>query len=169
MRNAQRNQQIQMETRQTQVFRQFIGVLEELRVQGTWSEVYDEWSWTDYEDFMRKYGPDANPEEWSKFMAITGLYETMGVLATHGSVNVKLMYDLQSGYPIRLWDKYEEIIDGYRIEKEDPPKGQWLEYFEDLVYMFRDIRAHDIDDLDDRLKRRRIQRQKLGKTMPDYS
>jgi hypothetical protein len=45
----------------------------------------------------------------------------------------------------------------------------WLEYFEDLVYMLRDIRADDIRDLDNRLNRRRIQRQKLGRTMPDFS
>jgi len=169
MRNSQINQQIQMETRQTQLFMQFTEVFSELRVRGTWREVYDEWSWTDYEDFMQKYGPDANPEEWMKFMAIAGVFETMGVLATHGSVDVKLMYDLQAGYPIRFWDKYEDIIDGYRIEREDPPKGMWMEYFEDLVYMLRDVRAQDIRDLDDRLKRRRIQRQKLGRTMPDYS
>jgi len=45
----------------------------------------------------------------------------------------------------------------------------WLEYFEDLVYMLRDIRADDIRDLDNRLMRRRIQREKLGKTISDYS
>ena len=169
MRNSQRNQLIQMETRQTQLFMQFVEQLTELRVRGIWREVYDEWSWTDYGDFMQKYGPDASPGEWTKFMAIAGLFETMGVLAAHGSVDVKLMYDLQAGYPIRLWDKYEEIIVGFRIEREDPPKGQWYEYFEDLVYMLRDERAKDIRDLDNRLKRRRIQREKLGKSIPDYS
>jgi hypothetical protein len=169
IRNSQRNQLIQMETRQTQLFMGFVEKLSELRVQGTWREVCDEWSWTDYGDFMHKYGPDASPEEWMKFMATAGLFETMGVLATHGSVDVKIMYDLQGGYPIRLWEKYEDIIDGFRIEREDPPKGMWMEYFEDLVYMLRDERAKDICDLDNRLKRRRIQREKLGKTMPDYS
>jgi hypothetical protein len=169
MRNSQRNQLIQMETRQTQLFMQFTEKLNELRVRGIWREVYDDWSWTGYEDFMQRYGPEANPEGWMKFMALAGVYEAMGVLATHGSVDVKLIYDLQAGYPIRLWDKYEEIIDGYRIEREDPPKGQWMEYFEDLVYMLREERAKDIRDLDNRLNRRRIHREKLGRTMPDYS
>ena len=169
VRNAQRTQRLQMETRQTQLFMAFVEKLSELRVQGTWREVYDEWTWTDYGDFMQRYGPDANTEGWMKFMAVAGLFEMMGVLATHGSVDVKIMYDLQGGYPIRLWDKYEDIIDAYRIEREDPPKGMFLEYFEDLVYMLRDERARDIRDLDNRLTRRRIQRQKLGKAMPDFS
>ena len=169
VRNAQRTQRLQLETRQTQLFMHFTEAISDLRVRGTWSEVYDEWSWTDYGDFMQRYGPDANPEAWMKFMAIAGVYETMGVLATHGSVDVKLIYDLQAGYPIRLWDKYEDVIDGYRIEREDLPKGQFLEYFEDLVYMLRDERAKDFRDLDNRLDRRRLQRQKLGRTMPDFS
>ena len=45
----------------------------------------------------------------------------------------------------------------------------WFEYFEDFVYMLRDVRADDIRDLDNRLRRRRLRRQELGKTMPDYS
>jgi hypothetical protein len=104
-----------------------------------------------------------------KFMSIAGLYEQMGVLAKHGPVDVQLIYDLVAGYPIRLWDKYEEIIDCLRIEWEDPPKGMFLEYFEDLVYMLRDVRVGDVRDLDDRLRRRRALRQKLGRTIPDYS
>ena len=167
MRNSQKNQQMQLETRQTQLFMQFNDRRVSLR--NEWNEIYDEWSWNDYDDFMQKYGPESNPEEWMKFMSIAGLYEQMGVLAKHGSVNVQLIYDLVGGYLIRLWDKYEEIIDCLRINWEDPPKGMFFEYFEDLVYMLRDVRVGDIRDLDNRLRRRRILRQKLGRTMPDYS
>jgi hypothetical protein len=51
---------------------------------------------------------------------------------------------------------------------EESPKGQFLEYFEDLVYMLRDVHNDDIRELDNRLKRRRVRRQELGRTMPDY-
>jgi len=167
VRNAQRNQQQQLETRQTELFMQFND--RRARLRNVWNEIYYDWSWRDYEDFMRKYGPESNPEEWLKFMSIFEIYEQMGVLAKHGSVGMHLIYDLMAGYPIRLWDKYEDIIDGLRIEWEDPPKGMFMEYFEDLVYMLRDIRADDIRDLDNRLMRRRILREKLGRTIPDYS
>ena len=169
IKNTRKNQQLQLETRQTQLFMQFLEKFTDLRNRGYWDDVYYEWKWNDYDDFLRKYGPDSNPEEWMKFTAIAGVFETMGVLASHGSVDVKLMYDFQGGYPIRLWDKYEDIIDGYRIEREDPPKGMWFEYFEDFVYMLRDVRADDIRDLDNRLRRRRLRREELGRKMPDYS
>lgn len=167
LRNTKKNQELQLETRQTQLFMQFNDKFESRR--GIWDEIYGEWSWDDYDDFMRKYGPESNPEEWMKFRSIAGLYEQMGVLAKHGSVDVKLIYDLVAGYPIRFWDKFEDIIDGYRVEREAPPKGMWFEYFEDFVYMLRDVRADDIRDLDNRLRRRRLRRQELGRTMPDYS
>jgi hypothetical protein len=147
---------------------QFTNKLADLREIGTWNEIYNEWSWNDCDDFKRKYGPESNPGEWEKFMSIAGIFERMGVLAAHGSVDVKLVYDFQGGFPIRLWDKYEKIIDCMRIEWEDSPKGMFMEYFEDLVYMLRDVRAEDIRDLDNRLRRRRTRRQALGRTMPDY-
>jgi hypothetical protein len=168
IRSNQRNQKIQLENRQTQLFMQFTNKLADLRVDGTWNEIFDEWSWNDCDDFMNKYGPEANPGEWEKFMAIAGIFERMGVLAAHESVDVQLIYDFIAGNPIRLWDKYEKIIDYVRIEIEDPPKGMFLENFEDLVFMLRDVRAEDIRDLEHRLKRRRVRRQALGRTMPDY-
>jgi hypothetical protein len=175
MRNTQRNQQIQLETRQTQMFKEFNDEFKEIGP--AWSEVMGSfgltgsssgWSWDDYEDFMRKYGPDQSPEEWQKFFSIAGLFERTGILAKEGTVNLQIIYDNMGGSPIRFWDKFEQIIDMQRIVAEKPPKGMWLEYFEDLVYMLRDIRADDIRDLDNRLRRRRIQREKLGRTMPDY-
>lgn len=176
MRNSQRNQRIQLETRQTQLFTQFN---DEFRECGSaWVDIMGSygltgsssgWSWDDFDDFMRKYGPDQSPEEWQKFGSIAGLFERMGILAKEGSVNLQIIYDNMGGSPIRFWDKFEEIIDMQRIELEKPPKGMWLEYFEDLVFVLRDIRADDIRDLDNRLMRRRIQREKLGRTMPEYS
>ena len=167
VRNNQRNQRQQLETRQTQLFMQFTEKIRDN--QEAFTEMREEWSWNNYDDFMQKYGPEANPDEWWKFITLAGLFEQMGVLAKEGSVNVQIIYDWIGSYPIRLWDKFEEIIDGYRIEREAPPKGMWMEYFEDLVYMLREIRVEDIRDLDNRLKRRKTQRQEIGRTMPDYS
>jgi hypothetical protein len=176
MRNSQRNQQMQLETRQTQLFTQFN---EDFREIGpAWEEIMgyfglqgesSGWGWEDYDDFTRKYGLDHSPEEWQKFTSIAGMFERMGILAKEGVVNLGMIYDNWGPAPIRFWDKFEKIIDRQRTELEHPPKGMWLEYFEDLVYMLREIRADDIRDLDNRLARRRTQRQKLGRTMPDYS
>lgn len=102
-------------------------------------------------------------------MSVAVIYEEMGILATHDSIDLQLAYDLMASYPIRFWDKFEPIIDGYRIEKERPPKGQFLEYFEDLTYMLRDLRVKDVEDFKNRLNRRRQRRELLGRPMPDYN
>jgi hypothetical protein len=109
IRTNQRNQKMQLETRQTQLFIQYNNKFDPL--QNTLDEIIDEWTWSDNNDFMQRYGPESNPDEWMKFRLITGLYEQMGILATHGFVDVKLVYNLQGSHPISLWDKYEGIID----------------------------------------------------------
>ena len=95
LRNTKKNQELQLETRQTQLFMHFNDKFESRR--DVWNEIKDEWSWNDYDDFMRKYGPESNAEEWMKFLSIAGLFEQIGVLAKHGSVDVKLIYDLMAG------------------------------------------------------------------------
>ena len=174
MRNSQRNQELTrkaqeqaLETRQTQLFMHFHEKL--MEYVDSWREIMDEWSWNDYDDFMEKYGPEKSPEEWSKYLYYAALYEQMGILAKEGSVNVKMIYDWSGSRPISFWDKFEDITDARRRVWETPPKGMWLEYFEDLVYMLRDVREEDVRDFDDRLRRRRLRRQELGRTMPDYN
>ena len=155
-----------LETRQTELFLQFYEKYSNIRKERM--EILEIWNWTDYDDFMKKYGPDDNHEAWKNYVYIFSLFEQMGILAKEGSINLQLLYDWIAGEPIRLWDKFEPIVDAYRIEAEPSPKGQWMEYFEDLVYMLREIREKDIRDLDNRLKKRKLRRQELGRTMPEY-
>ena len=167
VRATRKNQEQQLETRHTQLFLQYTRRIDKIR--DNWDEVFNNWSWKDYNDFMEKYGPDTNPEKWKVLMSVTAIFEEMGVLATHGSIDIQLVYDMMASYPIRLWDKIEPIIDEYRIEEEHPPKGQFMEYFEELTYMLRDIRAKDIEDFKNRLNRRKQRREQLGRPMPDYN
>ncbi len=118
---------------------------------------------------MQKYGSETNPEEWEKFTSITILFEHMGILAKEGSVNPHLIIDWIGDYPIRYWDKFEEIIDGFRIEYEYPPKGMWREYFENLADMLRDVMEENLKDFDGRLMRRRVRREERGRPWPDLS
>jgi hypothetical protein len=164
--NTLRNQNM---TRQTQLFMQFNSKLDALINNGTWYKINNEWSWTDYNDFMQKYGPDSNPDKWITFLSVFRLFEQLGVLAKHGSISAELMFDLIASGPVYLFDKYEEIIDGYRREKEVPPKGQFMEYFEDLTNTLRDLKVRDVKDFEKRIQRRKTLREKHGKTMPDYN
>jgi len=168
LRNTRKNQQMQLETRQIQLYMQFHEKMSTRDFREAWDEIMDEWSWTGYEDFMKKYGPYENPDAWWKFNSIRTLFEQLGILAKEGSVNVQVIYDWLGGTPIYLWDKFEPIIDAMRIEWESPPKGMFSEHFEDLVYVLREIRENDIRDLDNRLRRRKQLRQKFGRVAPDY-
>ena len=69
LRNSQKAQQLQLETRQAQLFMQIyytwsssetINIRKELRT----------WTWTDYDDFIQKYGEANNPEKAGEPLAI---------------------------------------------------------------------------------------------------
>ena len=160
---------LQTMTRQTQLFMQFNDKIDALVNSGTWIEVNNEWSFEDYNDFMQKYGPDSNPEKWLTFLSVFRLFEQLGVLAKHGSVSVELIFDLLGSGPIYLFEKYEEVIDGFRADRENPPKGQFMEYFEDLTYTLRDLKTVDVKEFQNRLSKRRTLRETHGKALPDYN
>ena len=54
LRNTQRAQQLQLETRQAQLFMQAYNRFTEKEFQKSWFEMVIQWEWDDYDDFMAK-------------------------------------------------------------------------------------------------------------------
>jgi hypothetical protein len=126
-------------------------------------EMLNDWNWTDFEHFWSKYGSQEKPEEWRKFMIIFPQFERMGMLVKDGLISPEIIYEWMGGYPIRLWDKFEPVIAEWRTRYEAPPKGMWMEWFEDLVYALRNVRKKDRSDFVNRLARRQKLREELDR------
>ena len=168
LNNTRKNQQMQLETRQVQLFESFVDkITPEL-----WSiqnEVCNEWKWENPEDFIKKYGLFDASSESRKLVPLLSIYERMGILMKEGVLNIEIMYDMVGGNPIRLWEKIEPIADYYRIHHEMGVKGMMWEYFEDFAYALMEVRDKDREKFNKRYQKRKQTRAKYGKTIPEYN
>ena len=65
VRYSQRMQQIQLETRQSQLFMPIYMQYYEKDFLKNYRDIVSNWEWSDYNDFMEKYGPNTNPEAFA--------------------------------------------------------------------------------------------------------
>jgi hypothetical protein len=163
LRYTRRNQELQLETRQTQLFTQFMERTSTSEYIETLKEVLS-WTWSDFDDFWDKYG-EGNIDNWFKMGAVCAPYEHLGILLKEGMIDPMLVWHW-GGIIRQLWDKFESITMEYRRRFETPPKGMWWEWFEDLVITLKETREIDIQSFDERLARRKHRREALG--MPTY-
>ena len=139
LRNANKTQQLQLETRQAQLFMnihsQSFGSL-------TWSKSLRtvlSAEFTDYDDYMKKYRMK-NPtdkETGEHMMYIFNFFEGLGVYVREGLIDVRLVA-LTMTSPIELvWEKYEEVTMMIRERLNQP---RWWSEFE---YLYNEVKKYN--------------------------
>jgi hypothetical protein len=73
-----------------------------------WGELIN-MEWKDYEDFMQKYGPKANPKAWYSMGAVGAFYEGIGVLVYRGLIDIDLVAELMARRITMYWEKISPI------------------------------------------------------------
>ncbi len=154
---ALRSQQHTLETRQSQLTMQLYQMMTNKEYLKDFNEIQSDWSWTDYEDFMKRYGP-TNPEMWMKFATVGVAWEQIGILMKHGTFDPEMLYDQWGGFFRRFWEKIEPIVIGYNLENG----GGFFEYAEDLYYFFHEAKRRDDPLFAGREKSRLEKRVALG-------
>jgi len=166
--NERRGRRTMLETRQAELFLRIYDKNGD-QLQQLSNEIVDEWSWYDFDDFMKKYGPKANPEAWRGMMQACALWEHLGLLVRDGLIEPGFVWHWVGRQPIRLWDKLEPIIKEFRERHETPPKGMTLEWFEDLVLTLLEAREHDVQRFPERQARRLQMREQRALPAPESS
>jgi hypothetical protein len=132
LRNTRKNQDLQLETRQAQLF---------MQIYRTWSsretinirKELQNWEWTDYDDFIRKYGPESNPEAWTSFQELANFYEGIGVLINRQLIDPAFVDDLMSGATLWGWETFGEIVKDFRVRANAPYFYEFWEYLYNAV------------------------------------
>ena len=131
LRNTRKSQQLQLETRQAQLFTQLYSEFrsaENLRLYFKALQM----TWDDYDDFLKKYGL----EEWEERVPFTHMslyFDEVGVLLKEGLIDVNLVAQL-IGSAFRLyWEKFEPIVLERRIRDNNPT------YFDNMEYLYNEI------------------------------
>jgi len=71
--------------------------------------------WKDYEDFDKKYGL-SNREIYPRVMSFFFVMEATGLLIKNKVVKPEMIYAFGGHGSIRLWEKYKDVISGWRKE-----------------------------------------------------
>lgn len=124
-REARQQRQTEIETRQIDTYMRTVGRLD----MRDYVEVVYRQEWTDYDDWLEKFGPRTNPQAFASLWSLLRYYRNLGVLAKRNIIDIGLMYDQLSGTSYRAWDKVEPLTRVWR--ERGSPKA--LEYFELLI------------------------------------
>ena len=95
--------------------------------------------WSDYDDYMSRYGPGANPELEVKRGMVGIYFESMGILLQRGLVDISQIDDMMSGYIIGYWSKYEPVMSEFRKRHNRPEAGEHIEYLYNEVKKVYDV------------------------------
>jgi hypothetical protein len=140
LRNANKTQMLQLETRQAQLFMGFHTVWFNPEFYRDMIEVAFLWDYSGYDDFMEKYWMTSNPELFNKWGRAESYLEGIGVMMKRGLLDPSLMDDLMSGFIIAMWDKYGSFIQEFRKRNNQPQFGEFFEY------LYREVRKSTLKD-----------------------
>jgi len=88
--------------------------------------------WNDYEDFMNKYGR-SHPDLYGKWISQFFSFEMWGLLLERRIIDPELIYYLGGYGAIRSWDKYKDVIQGFRDNYWGPDFMLKSEYLVNLM------------------------------------
>jgi hypothetical protein len=134
LNNTRKNQRLQLETRQAQLFMQIHSQIVAGEIIDYVLEIVDEWSWEDYDDYYRKYIDDKEKDAIGSKVAM--YIEGIGVLSKRGLIDASLVDDLMSGMILAYWEKVEDVTKEYRRRANFPQASEWVEY---LYYEIKSI------------------------------
>jgi hypothetical protein len=119
LRNTQKTQQLQLETRQAQLLSTLFETYRSQEFRNQWSSILNQ-VWTDFDDFWEKYGLENNPEEWSNWQAVASFFHGVGILLKKGLIEIGLLEELLAPVVFMAWVVMGPIIKGFEeyIERE---------------------------------------------------
>ena len=127
LRNAQENQRLQLETRQAQLYMNTWQLIFQKRVQDS-TMLAISLEYNNYDDFIAKYGKDANPEAYDLLTVHENYMEGLGVLVREKLVSIRLVTLFSSGSIRMGWEKLKPYIMESRKRLNWPRYGIEYEY-----------------------------------------
>ena len=115
LRNANKTQQMQLETRQAQMFMQIYAQVNSIDFKQAVMKM-QVYNFENIDDFLEVFNLDSKEgiENWQSIQTIVTYYEGVGVLVKEGLLDIKYVALLICGTTINLWEKFDRIADDIR-------------------------------------------------------
>ena len=149
LRNANKTQQMQLETRQAQLFMSLYQTFSSPEFIKNWDHVNWRIEFKDWEDAFNKIHPKKNPEERAIWFSVAAFFEGVGVLVRRGLIDLSLVDDLLGNMILMTWERMGPFEKESRIRLDNPDMWNDFEYVYDEIIKFRNLtpgsglRMHD--------------------------
>jgi len=113
LRTNQRNLKMNIESRKIELTN---NILHDLMSEASWeafAEVMN-MTWSDFDDFTKKYDSTVNPELFAKRMSYISTLDNIGYLYKLNLIDADTVYEVGGTGAIWFYAKFKSIIDGYR-------------------------------------------------------
>ncbi len=132
LNNTRKNQKLQLETRQAQLYMGLINTLRSPEFRRQW-HIAESATWKDHDDFTEKYGPGKNPEVLAATTSVFAFFDSVGTLVKKKLIDVDLVDGLLAISLIVTWKRYESILKGDREYFQSPDLWEDFEYIYDEI------------------------------------
>ena len=137
LRNTRRNQELQLETRQTQLFMDIFRTWASKEFQRDLEQMRMVWEFDGFDDFFDRYGVENNPEGHAIWDHAVMWHEGLGVLLRKGLIDPELVDDLMGGHISLFWRRYGPIIQEFRVRNDSPLAWKDIDYLHDTIKVIR--------------------------------
>ena len=128
VRNANRNQQLTIDTRQAQLLMQIYNKYTETELMKQQMDIVN-MEYDGVEEFWSKYGPNSNPVMYTSFARLGYFFDGIGVLLKRGLVDSAALYDLMGVHVLQYWNGwYGPLMPGLREKWSNPHAYEMFEY-----------------------------------------
>jgi hypothetical protein len=142
LRNANKTQQMQLETRKVQLFMQLYQQLTSEETLKASMELMT-LDIKDNDEYLKKYDSSVNPAHYAKRAHIWWLYNSIGELLRMGTIEHDLIDRLQLDVSVIVtWEKWEHIIKETRARENLPNIWGGFEYLYNETKKIRDMRGY---------------------------
>lgn len=133
VRNANKTQKMQLETRQVQMFMNISGVRSSPEFQKLIYKVTFMDEWNDLQDYSNRYGPEKNLDAYSEHLFVWQLYDSVGFLVKKEVIDLSFIDDLFKASLLVAWRKFEPVIKMNRQRVNQPNLWNQFEYLAEEI------------------------------------
>jgi len=138
LRNQNKTQQMQLQTRKTQMFMQFY---QSKYDQKGLENIFLLWNleWDDLDDYLRKFGGQSgNIETAAALESWLSYFDGLGILVKEDMIDLEMVYNVAHTRILFMWFKFETIIKEFRKDPWNlPDYCQNFEYLAEEVLRIR--------------------------------
>ena len=134
LRNTRKNQELQLETRQAQLYMNLDDTYHSPEFRKLLYEMLD-LEWKDYDEWYEKVRGTNIPSQVA-FGSVMGYFNGLGLLVRKGLIDIDTVYDLLATWIVVVWEKYIPIMQAQRDRRNRPIWGEF-------EYLYNEVKKID--------------------------